>query len=49
MQSNSSCNRVRSAVVNELVKVVNSLTQLSELNSVVLVVTKDTLVRDLVN
>ena len=49
MQSNSSCNKVRSAVVHELVQVANSLTQLSELNSVVLVVTKDTLVRDLVN
>jgi hypothetical protein len=49
MQSNSSCNRVRSAVVHELVQVVNSLTQLSELNSVVLVVTEDTLVRDSVN
>ena len=42
MQSNSSCNRVRSAVVHEFVQVVNILTQLSELNSVVLVVTKDT-------
>ena len=49
MQSNSSCNRVRSAVVHESVQVVNSLTQLSELNSVVLVVTKDALVRDQVN
>ena len=49
MQSNYSCNRVRSAVVQELVQVVNILTQLSELNSVVLVVTQDTLVRDLVN
>ena len=49
MQSNSSCNRVRSAVVHEFVKVVNSLTQLSELNLVVLVVTEDTLVRYLVN
>ena len=49
MQSNSSCNRVRSAVVHELVQDVNSLTQLSELNSVVLVLAEDTLVRDLVN
>jgi len=49
MPSNSSCNRVRSAVVHELVQVVNSLTQLSELNSVVLVVTQDTLVRDSMN
>ena len=49
MQSNSSCNKVRSAVVHELMQVVNSLTQLSELNSVVLVVIKDKLVRDLVN
>ena len=49
MQSNSSCNRVRSAVVHELVEVVNNLTQLSELNSVVIVVTKDKLVRDSVN
>ena len=49
MQSNSNCNKVRSAVVHELVQVVNSLTQLSELNSVMLVVTKDTLVRDSVN
>lgn len=30
-------------------QVVNSLTQLSELNSVMLVVTEDTLVRDQVN
>ena len=49
MQSNSSCNRVRSAMVHELVQVVNSLPQLSELKSVVLFVTEDTLVRDLVN
>ena len=49
MQSKSSCNRVRSAVVHELVQVVNSLTQLSELKLVVLVVTEDTLVRDLVS
>ena len=49
MQSNSSCNRVRSVVVHELVEVVNSLTRLSELNSVVLVVTEDTLVRYQVN
>ena len=49
MQSNSSCNRVRSAVVHELVQVVNILTQLSELNSIVLVVTDDTLVRDSMN
>ena len=49
MQSNSSCNRARSVVVHELVQVVNNLTQLSELNSIVLVVNKDTLVRDLVN
>ena len=49
MQSNSSCNRVRSAVVHWLMQVVISLTQLSELNSVVLVVTEDTLVRDQVN
>ena len=49
MQSNSSCYRVQSAMVHELVQVVNSLTQLSELNSVVLVVTKYTLVRDIVN
>ena len=49
MQSNCSCNIVRSAVVHELVQVVNSLTQLSELNSVVLVVTIDTLVRYRVN
>ena len=50
MQSNSSCNsEFRSAVVHEFVQVVNSLTQLSELNSVVLVVTEDTLVRDQVN
>ena len=45
MQSNSSCNRVRSAMVHELVQVVNGLIQLSELNLVVLVVTEDTLVR----
>ena len=49
MQSNSTCNRVQSAVVHELVQVVNSLTHLSELNSVVIVVTEDTLVRDPVN
>ena len=49
MKINSSCNRVRSAMLHELVQVVNSLTQLSELNSVVLVVTEDTLVRDQVN
>ena len=49
MQINSSYNRVRSAVVHELMQVVNSLTQLSELNSVVLVVIEDTLVRDSVN
>ena len=49
MQSNYSCNRVQSVVVHELVQVVNSLTKLSELNSIVLVVTEDTLVRDLVN
>ena len=49
MQSNSSCNIVQSAVVHELVQVVNSLTQLSELNSCVLVEIEDTLVRDLVN
>ena len=49
MQSNSSCNRVRSAMVHELVQVVNNLTHLSELNLVFLVVTEDTLVRDLVN
>ena len=49
MQSNSRCNRVQSVVVHELVQVVNILTQLSELNSVVLVVTEYTLVRDLVN
>ena len=49
MQSNSSCNRVQSLVVHELVQVVNSLTQLSQSNLVVLVVTEDTLVRDLVN
>ena len=49
MQRKSSCNRVRSVVVHELVQVVNSLTWLSELNSVVLVVTKDTLVGDIVN
>ena len=49
MQSNSSCNRVRNAVVHELVQVVNSLTQLSELKSVVLIVTEDTVVRDQVN
>ena len=49
MQSNSSCNRVRSAVVHELMQVVNSLTQLIELKSFLLVVTEDTLVRDLVN
>ena len=49
MQSDSSCNGVGSAVVHELVQVLNSLTQLSELNSVVLVVTEDTLVRYQVN
>ena len=49
LHSNSSCKRVRSAMVHELVQVVNGLTQLSELKSVVLVVTKDTLVRDQVN
>ena len=49
MQSNFSCNRVQSVVVHEFVQVVNSLTQLSELNSVVLVEAEDTLVRDLVN
>ena len=49
MQSTSSCNRVRSALVHELVQDVNSLTQLSELNSVVLVLTTDTLVRAQVN
>ena len=49
MQDNSSCNIVRSVVVHDFVQVVNSLTQLSELNSVVLVVIEDTLVRDLVN
>ena len=49
MQSNSSCNRVRSAMVHEFVQVVNSLTRLIELNLVVLVVTEDTLVRDQVN
>ena len=49
MQSNSSCNKVQSAVVHEFVKVVNILTQLSDLNSVVLVVNEDTLVRDLLN
>ena len=42
MPNNSSCNRVRSVVVHYLMQVVNSLTQLSELNSVVLVVTEDT-------
>ena len=42
MQSNSSCNSVRSSVVHEFVQVINSLTQLSELNSFVLVVTEDT-------
>ena len=42
MQSNSSCNRVQSVVVHEFVQVVNSLTQLSELNSIVLVITEDT-------
>ena len=43
MQSNFSCNRVQSAVVHhEFVQVVNSLTQLSDLNSVVLVVIEDT-------
>ena len=42
MQSNSHCNRVQSAVVHEFVQVVNSLTQLSELNLVVIVVTEDT-------
>ena len=41
MQSNSSCNRVRSAVVHEFVQAVNSLTQLSKLNSILLVVTED--------
>ena len=49
MKSNSSCKRFRSAVVHELVQVVNILTQLSELNLVVLVVTEDTLVRYLEN
>ena len=49
MQSNSSCNGVQSAVVHELVQVVNNLTRLIELNSIVLVVTEDTLVRDSVN
>ena len=49
MKSNSSCNRVRSEMVHELVQFVNSLTQLSDLNPVVLVVTEDTLVRDKVN
>ena len=49
MQSNSSCNRVQSVVVHEFMQVVNSLTQLSDLNSVVLVVNKDTLVRDSFN
>ena len=41
MQSNSRCNRVRSAMVHKFVQVVNSLTQLSDLNSIVLVVTED--------
>ena len=36
-------------MVHEFVKVVNSLTQLSELNLVLLVVIRDTLVRDQVN
>ena len=36
-------------MVHEFVQVVNSVAQLSELNSIVLVVTKDTLVIDLVN
>ena len=49
MQSNSSCNGVQSAVMHYLMQVVIILTQLSELNSVVIVVTKDTLVRDQVN
>ena len=49
MQSNSICNRVGSIVVYEFVQVVNSLTQLSELNLVVLFVIEDTLVRDIVN
>ena len=49
MQNDYSCNRVGSAVVHEFVQVVNSSTQLSELKSVVLVVTKDTLVGDQVN
>ena len=39
MQSNSSCNTVRSEVVHYLMQVVIILTQLSELNSVALVVT----------
>ena len=39
MPSNSSYNRVRSVVVHLLMQVVISLTQLSELNSIVLVVT----------
>ena len=49
VQSNSSCNRVRSAVVHELVQVVNILTQLNELNLVALVVAEDTIVRDILN
>ena len=49
MQSNSSCNKVQSVVVHELMQAVNSLTQLSELNSIMLVVTEDKLVRDQVN
>ena len=34
MQSNSSCNKVGSAMVHEFLQVVNSLTLLSELNLV---------------
>ena len=49
MQISSSCNKVRSAVVHYLMQVLINLTQLSELKLVVLVVTEDTLVRDLVN
>ena len=49
MQSNSSCDKVQSEVLHEFLQVVYSLTQLRELNAFVLIVTKDTLVRDIVN
>ena len=39
MQSTYSCNRVQTAMVHYLMQVIINLTQLSDLNSVVLVVT----------